>query len=264
MQTSSSYPVLWAVVLAALLGLFGSRAAAQSIDDDRAKAHFFAGESHFASERWSDAAREFALAYELSRRPEMLINLSRAHERNGQLTEAIGDLELLIGQHPDNPYRREAETRIAAMRKSLAENPAPPPVVAPTPEPPAELPALPPVTLAPEPEHTRSLWPPSVLTLAVGGVAVVAGVVSLATGLRAHHLYTQLEDHCTDSRCPDGFQSKRDHGQTLSRTSTALTFASVALAGSAAVLWVYEVKREQSNAVSWGIEGAGARMRARF
>ncbi|HVZ35454.1 MAG TPA: hypothetical protein VG963_23665, partial [Polyangiaceae bacterium] len=48
------------------------------LDDERARAHFVAGESYFAAQRWDDAAHEFASAYEFSRRPEMLINLSLA------------------------------------------------------------------------------------------------------------------------------------------------------------------------------------------
>ncbi|MDB4986650.1 MAG: hypothetical protein JWN04_1828 [Myxococcaceae bacterium] len=275
-----------ALALCALLASVGVAAAQQTLDDDRARSHFFAGESHFQAERWADAEREFSLAYELSRRPEMLINLSRAQERNGQLPEAIAALELLIAKHPNNPYRAEAETRIAAMRKQLservpepssaAEPPAPEPEAAPSPlvDPVAEPPpALPPVTLEPEaPQPARragAVWPPSLLTMSVGGAALVTAVVSLGTGLRAHHIYNDLDGRCPGGRCDAPFRSDRDHGQALARTSTAFTFVSVALAGSAAVLWVYDVKKKRdqpstTGSVAVGIDGAGARLRARF
>jgi tetratricopeptide (TPR) repeat protein len=276
MRSSSTYAVFSALALASLLWFAGASCQAQqSIDDDRARAHFFAGESHFAAERWADAEREFALAYELSARPEMLINLSRAQERNGQLAEAIGSLELLIAKHSENSYRGEAEARIASMRKQLAERPPEPaPVVAAVPvtEPelePATPAPLPAVTAEPEPDtftaSDRGIWPPSLLTLGVGGAAVVTAVVALGTGLRAHKLYNDLDSRCDRGRCESPFEDTRDRGQALSRTSTALTFVSVALAGGAAVLWVYDVKKKRDqHPVALGIDGAGARLRAQF
>lgn len=268
---ASTYASFLALALSLLCGLASSRVEAQrTLDDERAKAHFFAGESYFAAERWSDAAREFALAYELSLRPEMLINLSRAHERDRHLAEAIADLELLIGRHPDNPYRSEAESRIGAMRAELAKGPVPTAEPAGTSQAPLAQAkpgsGLPAVALDEQPETPRHarVWAPSFITLAAGGAALVVGVVALGTGLRAHHLYKQLDSRCPAGACEEGFESTRGKGQALSRTSTALTFASLALAGTAAVLWVYDVKRERRKAVSLGIEGAGVRLHARF
>lgn len=240
--------------------------AQESLDDERAKAHFVAGESHFAAERWTDAEREFALAYELSRRPEMLINLSRAHERGGQLEAALADLELLLRQHPDTSYREEATARMDAMRSKLRDSPPPPASAPPTAmygE--AALPAVEgdPQSLAP----ARRIWPPRWPTFVAGGAALVAGAVALGTGIRAHHLHGDLEQRCgTDGQCGDiPFESDRDQGRALARASTALTFVSVALVGTTAVLWFYDVKHSgERGAVALGIDGAGARMRARF
>ncbi|MDB4977752.1 MAG: hypothetical protein JWN48_6093 [Myxococcaceae bacterium] len=275
MLPSSLRTLFFGCALMSMLWLTSSDSQAQqSLDDERAKAHFFAGESHFAAERWADAEREFALAYDLSHRPEMLINLSRAQERNGELPEAIASLELLLTKHPDTANRSEAESRIAAMRKQLAERPPEPaPVAEPEPAPVVEVapepePApveLPPVSTPPEPPARRGVWPPSLLTLGVASAAVVTAVVSLGTGLSAHHGYNDLEGRCPGARCSAPYVEDRDHGRRLARTSTAFTFVSVALAGGAAVLWVYDVKRrDEPSTVSLGIDGAGARMRARF
>lgn len=274
------YTAFLALALCSLVWLTNSRTAAQQpLDDERAKAHFFAGESHFAAERWADAAREFALAYELSQRPEMLINLSRAHERDRHLAEAIADLQLLIARHPDNPYRAEAETRIAGMRAELQSKglggrageertgePVPATEQAP-PQPQAEVASAQAQVLHEDEAQTKPrshVWPPSAVTLAAGSAALVVGAVALGTGVRAHHLYGQLNDRCPGGQCEPGFEATRDHGRALSRTSTALTFASVALAGATAVLWIYDVKRERRQAVSMGIQGAGVQLRARF
>jgi tetratricopeptide (TPR) repeat protein len=237
--------------------------AQEALDDERARAHFVAGESHFAAERWNDAEREFSLAYELSHRPEMLINLARAHERNGELVAAIADLELLLSAHPETSYRGEALQRLTTMRAKLA---AVTPPAANTPAP-ARAP-LPSFRAVPEPVRARDrgVWPPSLPTLVVGGVAIAAGVVALATGLRAHGIYHDLEKRCDASgACDPPFAGDRDHGRALSRSSTALTFASVALVGAAAVMWVIDEKKSDGRGdLAFGFDAAGARLRARF
>jgi hypothetical protein len=246
-----------------LCGAAWSVQAQDGLDDERARVHFVAGESHFAAERWTDAEREFALAYELSHRPEMLINLSRAHERNGKLVAAVADLELLLSVYPETSYRGEALQRLDTMRAKLAS-------AAPLPAPrDGSLPEFAPAATEqaePAPVVTRRAWPPSLPTLVVGGAAIAAGVVALATGLRAHGIYSDLEDQCdADAGCDPSFASDRNHGRALSRASTALTFGAVALAGTAAVLWVVDVKKsDERGHVALGFDATGARLRAWF
>jgi hypothetical protein len=253
--------------------------AQEMLDDERARAHFGAGESHFAAQRWDDAEREFSLAYELSHRPEMLINLSRAHERNGKLVAAIADLELLLSSFPETSYRGEAMQRLDTMRAKLAATP--PPVAQATP---AKEPAPAPVPLTnlavePTPAAEHGVWPPPLSTILVSGAALAVGAAALGTGLRAHGIYNDLEKRCdADDVCAPSSAPARDHGRALSRASTALTFVWVAPAGTAAVLWVVEVKhsdeRGQSSLargerprrfhLAFGVDPAGARFRARF
>jgi hypothetical protein len=260
-------------MFALLLCSAGRVARAQEpLDDERARAHFVAGESHFASERWHDAEREFSLAYELSHRPEMLINLSRAHERNGELVAAIADLELLLSVHAETSYRGEALQRLDTMRAKLAAVPAvpPPPEARPVPTTePAPAPATiatPLVEPAPVPATKRSVWPPSLPTLLVGGAALAVGAAALGTGLAAHGVYNDLEKRCdADAACDPSFASDRNHGRALSRASTGLTFVSLALLGTAAVLWVVDVKKsDERGHLAFGFDAAGARFRARF
>ncbi|HEX5661324.1 MAG TPA: hypothetical protein VFX59_29245 [Polyangiales bacterium] len=228
--------------------------AAPVVDDERARAHYLAGESHFAAERFRDAAREFELAYDLSHRQEMLINLSRAHERAGDLDKAIADLELLLQTFPGTSYTLEAEQRLAAMR---AKQPVPAPVAV------EEAPAPAP---SPEPASQSALaarvWPPRWPTLVVGSVAIAAGVAALATGLRAHGLHGDLQDRCPNDLCSSGFEPDRDKGRALSRASTGLLFSSIALAGVTAALWVVDYRRDKR--VQLGINGSSAQLRMQF
>ncbi len=228
------------------------------LDDERARAHYLAGESHFAAERWPDASREFEQAYSLSQRPEMLINLSRAHERGGELAAAIADLELLLERFPETSYRLEAEQRVAVMRAKLqaAPPPVPPPVLVEQPvgeTQPGPMAAAPPLA---------KIWPPHLPTLIVGSVAIAAGVAALGTGLRAHGLHGDLQDRCPNDACAGNFESDRDKGRALSRASTGLMFSSIALAGATAALWVLDYRHDKR--VQLGFNGSSAKLRMQF
>jgi tetratricopeptide (TPR) repeat protein len=213
------------------------------IDDERARAHFAAGESHYAARRFGDAAREFALAYELSRRPEMLVNLARAHERDGALRAAIADLELLLAQHPSTSYRGEAEERIARLRPALAAEEA---RAANEPASTAEPPHLA-TAVSPPPEHPRTL---RVLGFSLAAGALATAAVALGTGLRAHELYLALEDQCSGGVCVGDFTDRRDRGRALARASTGLTFVSIALAAGAATTLLLDRRARRGTSLS--------------
>lgn len=251
------HPFARLVAVCALLWCsVGTARADRALDDERARTHFIAGESHFAAERWGDAAREFTLAYELSKRPEMLVNLSRAHERGDQLEAAIADLDRLLAAFPDTPYRLEAQQRITAMQTRLAA------------EHEAEIARQ--KTEAARPlardATTRAWWPPRAPTLAVGAVALAAGAAALGTGLRGHKLYRDLEARCPGARCPASFEEDRDRGRALTRASTGLSFALLGLAGATAVLWVYDVKPRKERRLSLSLTASlsEASLRGRF
>ncbi len=227
------------------------------LDDERARAHFVAGESYFAAQRWADSAREFASAYEFSHRPEMLVNLSLAHERAGEDAAAAADLERLLADHPDTPYRPQAEQRMTDLQQRLAA------AATRVPESSAEASTAGQDTLARDAAPRGSSWPPSWPTLAVGGGALMVAVVALATGLRAHRLYRDLEGRCPDAGCEPGFEGDRDRGRALARASTGLTFTAVALAGAAAGLWVHDVRvRRERVALGFGFGASSFRSRA--
>jgi hypothetical protein len=228
----------------------------EPLDDERARSHFAAAESHYGAARWSDAAREFALAYELSRRPEMLVNLSRAHERDGALLAAVADLELLLSQHPSSSYRGEAEERIAAMRAQLAAQQQAREASAAS--------AAGAQSAAVSAERGRlPKWPR--LALAAGGLA--SAIVALGTGVRAHRMYRALERDCPDDLCAGPFESDRDRGRALARTASGLTVVGVVLGGAAVALWVHDLrlrKRQLALGVSSDGQRSGLHLRSEF
>ena len=258
--------VIGVLSLMLLLGFGGAVARAEgALDDERARAHFIAGESHFAAGRWSDAVREFTLAYELSQRQEMLINRSRAYERDGRLEEARGDLALLLERHPETRYRAEAETRLERLSRQLAAaplrdpDPLPEPIAAPATEP-ASAEAT--GERAPGARRRAPRW----AVVALGSAALVAGTVALGTGLRAHAIHRRLKGACPDATCPLALGEERDHGRTLARVSTGVTFVAVALLGGALGVYVHALRRPAALGADLeaSAHGAAARLRVRF
>jgi tetratricopeptide (TPR) repeat protein len=258
-------PLLACYVLALLwgLGLSPSRALAESEDDRRARAHFAAGQEYYENGRYTDAAQEFAEAYQLSGRPEMLINRARSEQRAGNLEQAIAALELLFERHPQTSYRAEAEgelEKLRAERAQLAPTETSAPATAPS------APAAGPRASETEPSvQPVRIWPPRLPTLIVGGALVASVLVSVGTGWAAHTKYKYLEDNCRNDRCPDDghdYAGDKQRGTTLSRVSTGFTFASLALAAATSVLWVYDVKAQKglSLGVRTSLAGADAQL----
>jgi tetratricopeptide (TPR) repeat protein len=253
-----------------------ARGAAQvvSSDDERGRTHFEAGASYYELGRYAEAAHEFQEAFELSGRPEMLINVWRAHERAGQMHEAVLALRLMLERFPQSNYRPEAEATLARLAPLDAESaPEAPEPEAPEPEAPEpEVPVLPApeLTPAPLPVQTaktteRAVWPPSTYTLVLGSTAVVTGVLSLALGVRAHNIHDGLEQRCEGGLCAPDERHELEHGQRLARTSTGLSFAALALGAASAVLWVFDVKRERaSTRLALGIERGGLAAHVRW
>jgi tetratricopeptide (TPR) repeat protein len=244
-----------------LLGLLPTQVAADSVDDARARAHFAAGQEYFAQERFSEAASEFDEAYQLSGRPEMLINRARAEERAGALEQAVTSLELLFERYPQTSYRAEAEQQLARLKVELDKRAA---VTVPAPAAVVVAPQGPSAGESAPAERAVKIWPPRLPTLIVGGALVASVLVSVGTGWAAHAKYKQVEHYCPDDRCPDDAQeSNRQRGQTLSRVSTGFTFASIALAAATSVLWFYDVKAQKAR-VSLGLRPALASAHAQL
>src|SRR5690242_2248315 len=76
---------LAAVALACVLSLLSSTGHAQSTADDLAKSHFQSGAAYFEEGDYDNALKAFQKAYELSKRPEILLNIASVRERQSDL-----------------------------------------------------------------------------------------------------------------------------------------------------------------------------------
>ncbi|HEY8426881.1 MAG TPA: tetratricopeptide repeat protein [Sandaracinaceae bacterium] len=231
-----------------------------SEDDQRARAHFEAGRSYFEEGAYDRAADEFRRAWELSRRPPLLINLATANERLGNYEGAIESLREYLRLVPDDPNRTTLERRIENLerlhRERQAQSAAPS-----TPPPEASPPSAP---------ASSGSGPDAGLlggALAGYGVAVVGGVLMAVFGAMALAEDAELRAGCgANASCTPQDVADADTFAAVSDVGLGL-----AIAGAAAgtVLLVLALGSdgggERTALAPWlGPDGAGLAARLRF
>jgi hypothetical protein len=216
--------VLVAAALAGALSLSPSISHAQSTSDDLARRHFDSGVAYLEESDYDNALKAFQKAYDLSKRPEILLNLATVHERKSDLPAAIAALKQYLEAAPQGEHVETVKLRIQNLEKRLqeqadAQRPAPAPEPAPAPAPAASPKPGP----APTAAATATPAPnrlPAFIALGVGGV--MAGG-SLVTGIIAKSKYDGAKDSCGHHCSDEQLSSSR----TFAITSTVLTGAAV-------------------------------------
>ena len=221
-----------AVALACSVWLCGVTSHAQSTSDDLARRHFDSGVAYLEESDYDNALKAFQKAYELSKRPEILLNIATVHERQGALPSAVAALKGYLEVSPQGQHVETVKLRIQNLEKrsqdqdkaKAAESgpgptPAPPPPASANPAPPAP-PAPPTTPPAKAPSKAEPNRLPAFISLGVGGV--LAGA-SLATGLIAKAKYDDAKSSC-GPHCGD---SELSGSRTFAITSTVLTGGAV-------------------------------------
>jgi len=218
-----------AITLACSFWLSCATAHAQSTSDDLARRHFDSGVAYLEESDYDNALKAFQKAYELSKRPEILLNIATVHERQGALPSAVAALKGYLEASPQGEHIETVKLRIQNLEKRSQEQDkakaaesepapaaAPPSPIAASPTPAA--PPTPPAVIAPSKAEPNRL--PAFISLGVGGV--LAGA-SLATGLVANAQYHDAKSSC-GPHCSD---SQLSGSRKLAITSTVLTGAAV-------------------------------------
>ncbi len=205
---------------------------AQSTSDDLARRHFESGAAYLEESDYDNALQAFQKAYDLSKRPEILLNIATVHERNAELQPAIDALnQYLSVATPGDEHVDPVKLRIQNLQKRLDDEKATAPAAAGAsaagaPTGGASLTAAPPSTAvsatppaAPAtPAHASRL--PAFIAFGVGGVAAGAAVI---TGIIADSDYNSAKSSCS----PACSNSQLSSGRTLALTSTILTGVAV-------------------------------------
>ncbi|HTA90945.1 MAG TPA: hypothetical protein VK745_15245 [Polyangiaceae bacterium] len=198
---------------------------AQSTSDDLARRHFESGAAYLEESDYDNALQAFQKAYDLSKRPEILLNIATVHERKAELQPAIDALNQYLGvATPGDEHVDAVKLRIQNLQKRLADEKTNPPAAAnasiavapaggasPAAAPPANA-----VSPAPPPEPAHASRLPAFVAFGVGGVAAGAAVI---TGIIADSDYNSAKSSCSPA-CSD---SQLSSGRTLALTSTILT-----------------------------------------
>lgn len=150
-----------------------------------AQAHYTIGSRLYATGRFAEAAAEFELAYQTSRRAELLFNVARAYEDAHDDARALDAYERFERSGAPGIDRAQVALRIGALRARVAASQAPPP---PPPPPPPPLATT-----------SRSVTGP-IVVLASGGVLLLGAAPLWLTALGD---FNELDRRCPSRQCAD-------------------------------------------------------------
>jgi tetratricopeptide (TPR) repeat protein len=206
-----------------------ARSQEQGTADELAHRHFESGAAYLQESDYDNARKEFQRAYDLSKRPAILLNLATVEERAGNVDAAISALEQYLAAEPQGEHAETARLRLANLQKRKAQVGADAGTTAePSPDggaaaPPGDAGAAPAPVAAPSlppPEAKSEANIPAYVLLGIGGVSAVAAAV---TGYLADSEWRHARDTCSP-HCSD---TELSSGRTLAWTSTALTGVAV-------------------------------------
>jgi tetratricopeptide (TPR) repeat protein len=244
------------IAIAAVVCAAVAPAYAMTEEEERAKAHFLAGQSYYDQASYADALREFNEAYRISKRPALLYNIARCHEALDQYADAVEMLERYLKEEPGTADRAAIETRIANLKGR-----APVKRVHPEREPAQVSPpaaktqtSTPTVTERPAPTPTPTQTPTTshrrIWTWVVGGVGAGLLVAALGTGVASQVDFNNLGNACGGNRCDASQQGNIDRGKGLAIATDLLWPVGAAAVGVGIVLFFVEGRHERARGVA--------------
>jgi len=220
-----------ALACAAVLGWSGV-AAADDASDELARRHFDSGAAYLEESDYENALKAFQKSYDLSHRPEILLNIATVEERRGDLAAAISALQAYLAAEPQSDRAETTRLRVQNLQKRLDEAAAAAPnapAPLPPPPPPAAAPPPPPPPAPPPPSEPNRL--PAYIAFGVGGAGLVTAVI---TGIIANNDYQHAEEHCSP-HCTDAEISS---AKSMALVSTIATGVAIVGAGVGITLFL--------------------------
>jgi hypothetical protein len=159
----------------------GATAGAEEQDRlNRARAHYEAGRALYTLGDYDRALREFVAGYQLSPRPEFLINAGQALRRLERLDEAQAMFEKYLQETPaSDPNRAQVGGLLAELQRHRAEVRPSPGLAAPAPPTMQPVVVTPPAAPVEKPSFVRRHWwifPVGAMVLAGAAVGIYFAV----------------------------------------------------------------------------------------
>jgi tetratricopeptide (TPR) repeat protein len=214
-------------------------------EEERAKAHFLAGQSYYDQASYTDALREFNEAYRISKKPALLYNIARCYEGLDQPADAVKMLERYLQEDPETPDRTSVETRIANLKERAAARLHRQPE---EPTEPSRPPAATTTAAASAPASTSAPPRKRVWTWVVGGIGVAALAAALGTGVASQLDYNDLSNKCMANVCSPSEQHNLDNGKKLALATDVLWPIGAAAVATSVVLFFVEGRQAKTHA----------------
>lgn len=185
--------------------------------DETAAAHFALAVQAYQAGQWDAARAEFRVCYELSKKPDLLHNLSLVAEKQGQFAEALSLEREFLSKAKPQDMTAEEKAKIAARVEKLERLVAPPPSAPPTETPPRS------VQLEKAPAKAPRVL--ATVGLVSGGGLLVA---ALGTGIAGSLLKRDLESRSLTL-------AEFDQGRALGKSYESATIALSVIGGALVV-----------------------------
>lgn len=170
---------------------------------EKAKQHYKEGVRFFDRKLYGAAAREFEKAYQESKDPLLLYNISKSKELDGNLQGAISALESYIPHAPENE-RAALSKKLKQLKSDLHQTEPQPLPASSTPSP--NKPKKPPK------KSSNSSWVKPTLWGA-GATFMVSGTIF---GLQANKARSELQLQCSNGFCRSSAQQWLEKDNTYS------------------------------------------------
>jgi tetratricopeptide (TPR) repeat protein len=242
-------------------------------NEERARGHFRLGRAHYDNGDFARAAVEFEEAYRISQRAALLYNIYLAYRDANDTRNAAEALRKYLALEKNIENRGQLESRLAALDRSLAENPQPsaaPALAAGATTAPAQ-PLTPAAETAPaeaapaaalatsEPSQAEKPFPVvPVVLMGTGGAMLVGSIVTGLMAVGKHSEWEEAKKDCDASGSCSGLsQAEADElndlkssGQTLAIVTDILLFGGLAVAGTGVALFFLSSGDESAPAPS--------------
>ena len=128
MRPSRHFLVLTATMALVFLVSLATPFRAAQADDTKpdfaaAKQHYVEAERAAQAKDWAKAAKEYGVAYEITRDPVLFFKLGNAYQLSGDCTRAVEYLQRYIDEaKPSEEYKADARARIATCNAAASDS----------------------------------------------------------------------------------------------------------------------------------------------